>query len=153
MFPSTIRLNTLNGGKTDFVQYQLENRGSVRKDSAAKYSAPRTMAIRHTDSKSKSGITTDRHLVQFAATEMDAVTGEPVVALINTTFQVPRHSLITGDLMLSLSTLLQSFLGIDWSTYVPTGIDPHEQYATSDDPRLVTLTGNMTLARLLLGEY
>lgn len=147
----------MGGGTAQFVQNVLENRGSIRKDVNTNFLAPRTMAIRHTDSRSKDGLVTDRHLVQFAATCADSTTGSPVVALINTTFQVPRHEKVTNDLIYSLLAHHWDFMSLNWGASF--GVDPSVYSGSSDEARGVAMptytgfTQNSTLGRILNGEY
>jgi len=94
--------------------------------------------------------------VQFAATSADQTTGSPVVALINTTFQVPRHSTVTNDLIYSLLSNHWNFMSLSWGAYgVVPSVTPEEPF-TDRNVAFAPYAGfvqDSTLGRILNGEY
>lgn len=72
---------SVNGSKVDRI------------DSATTIQQPTKMVINHTTSGSGDSLT-DRHLVQFSRTELDA-NGLPFTTIVNLTIAVPRRSTST----------------------------------------------------------
>lgn len=97
MFTSDIVLDDVSGDDATYRLVSSEANGSKRIDIATTLSEPATLAIKHSSSRSGS-VVTDRHLVQFIRTYLDAA-GAPFQVTTNFTMAVPRTGAITAAMV------------------------------------------------------
>jgi hypothetical protein len=95
-----------------FSEVSRDNTRSVRIESTTDIIAPWYMTISQVAQRTKSGPLTDRTLVQYALTKLDA-NSAPQTALVNTTFVVPRLALFSVNDFKLLATLGYNFLSRD----------------------------------------
>lgn len=95
MFASNITINDNAAAAKTFKQVSMDATGSVRIDDSTTNLSPRKMVLRHSTSTPKgSSVVSDRHLLQFSTTKLDA-DAKPHTAVINLTASVPRNGAIT----------------------------------------------------------
>jgi len=95
MLTSTLTLDDASGDATEYVQISLDTSGSVRRNSATTNAEPSTLSIKH--SRTGKGVNAvDRHLIQFAKTELDSL-GVPRTSIVNLTMAVPQATVVTNQ--------------------------------------------------------
>lgn len=94
MFASNISINDNAAASRTFKQVSIDATGSVRFDDSTTNLSPRKMTIRHSTSIPKgSSVVSDRHLLQFSTTKLDA-DSKAHTAVINLTVSVPRSTAV-----------------------------------------------------------
>jgi len=102
---------TLDDASGDAVAYALisrDGKGTVRRDVATTNSEPGLMAIRH-DISGKGANILDRRLLQFSKTVTDDQ-GVPRIATVNLSLIVPRHDVITDQIVIDLVANAADFI-------------------------------------------
>jgi hypothetical protein len=90
MLNPTLTLKSTAGVDHDFVLISQTAQGSVRIEDTSTKQAPLYLNILHSESASKKGVVTDRHLVQVQWTLLHSETGIPGLVTCNITLALDR---------------------------------------------------------------
>jgi len=100
MLTSTLTLDDASGDEVTYALISQDATGSVRRDTATTNAEPGSLTIRHSRA-GKGPNVIDRHLVQFARTEIDS-NGVPRTAIVNFTMAVPQSTVFTNAEIIDL---------------------------------------------------